>query len=536
MRRVRTHFYCGSIAGGASLSLSAPALDYPSAGNPPTIGVHVPADWQSGDVLKVARSLDPTFATGVTVMSRTMLDTDPGTTVSIGVPVLAGSPWYFQGYGNRGGINSANLSNKVAWGDAAAPVFTNAASSNVTETLPVAIALTFSTADVANVAIVDGADQLQFETYQSGGNWFARGFGNKTFLTSNPLDQGVNNVYNFTLRATDYGGNATDQAYALTIGAADLTPNAFSFTDANGVALSTLSTSNTVTIAGLGAGINAPVTVTGGQYSKNGAAFTAGAGTVQNGDTLQVRGTSSGSYSTAVNVVLNVGTGSDTYSITTLADPAAASYVASGTQPALQAASSATSTFAAIDFQLGRPVVYIPPLNGAITVTSVTIKGAGAAGADVACTLRASEAGAGQQSIWVANSVTNAAGSYDVAVVISSADTNWGIMCGSLINAGSAVATSTASKTFASNANPISTGSALTIPASGVGVAFCAHAGTAPRSAVNGTQIATGLNGWGGIAGDLGICSRNITAGAWTPSFTAAAQNFAAILAAAWGP
>lgn len=98
----------------------------------------------------------------------------------------------------------------------------------------------------------------------------------------------------------------------------DTVPNAFSFTDATGVDLSTVSASNSITVSG----INAPsaISVSGGEYEKNGSGtWTGSAGTVVNGDTVKVRGTSSASNSTAVNVVLTIGGVSDTYTITTVA-------------------------------------------------------------------------------------------------------------------------------------------------------------------------------------------------------------------------
>ena len=108
------------------------------------------------------------------------------------------------------------------------------------------------------------------------------------------------------------------------------TPNAFTFTDVTSVALNSTNTSNTITIAGLGTGDTATVSLSGTagskQYSKNGAAYTSSSGTAVNGDTFSVRGTASGSNSTAVTVILTIGGVADTYSITTIA-------VASDTTP-----------------------------------------------------------------------------------------------------------------------------------------------------------------------------------------------------------
>ncbi len=97
--------------------------------------------------------------------------------------------------------------------------------------------------------------------------------------------------------------------------ATDTTPDAFSFTDVTDADLATVYESNTLTVAGINN--SAVVTITGGQYSKNGGAYTSSPGTADNGDTFKVRATSSASNSTAVNVVLTIGGVSDTYTVTT---------------------------------------------------------------------------------------------------------------------------------------------------------------------------------------------------------------------------
>lgn len=95
------------------------------------------------------------------------------------------------------------------------------------------------------------------------------------------------------------------------------TPNAFHFTDRTSVALSTLTESDAITVTGISA--PSPVSVTGGEYSLNGAAFTAAAGQVINGQTIKVRHTSSASYSTATDTILSIGGVSDTFTTTTVA-------------------------------------------------------------------------------------------------------------------------------------------------------------------------------------------------------------------------
>jgi hypothetical protein len=99
----------------------------------------------------------------------------------------------------------------------------------------------------------------------------------------------------------------------------DTVPNVYAFTDVTGATISTVYTSNTVTIAGLTG--TATIRITGGTYSKNGAGYVSTQGTITNGNTVTVRATSSASYSTAVNAVVTIGGVSDTYTVTTGADP-----------------------------------------------------------------------------------------------------------------------------------------------------------------------------------------------------------------------
>ena len=120
------------------------------------------------------------------------------------------------------------------------------------------------------------------------------------------------------------GGGNTSHIYVST--AVDSTPNAFSFTPVLNAGLNSTNTSNTITIAGLGDGDTATVSLSGTagskQYSKNGGSYTSSSGTAQNGDTFAVRGTASGSYSSTVTVILTVGGVSGTYSISTQGVPA----------------------------------------------------------------------------------------------------------------------------------------------------------------------------------------------------------------------
>ena len=104
-----------------------------------------------------------------------------------------------------------------------------------------------------------------------------------------------------------------------TTAASDTTPNAFTFTDQTGVAVSTEVTSAAITVAGIDAA--AAISITGGTYQIGSGTFTNSAGTVTTGQTVKVKHTSSSSNSTATNTVLTIGGVSDTFTSTTVAAP-----------------------------------------------------------------------------------------------------------------------------------------------------------------------------------------------------------------------
>lgn len=134
---------------------------------------------------------------------------------------------------------------------------------------------------------------------------------NKIKIAANSLKDAVGNVL----------------ASAVTTAALDATdtiPNAFVFTAQSGAALSAATTSDTITVAGINSA--AAITIAGGSYAINGGAYTTGAGTVNNGDTVTVQQTSSGSYSTLTSATLTVGGVSAAFNVTTQAAPAPVYY------------------------------------------------------------------------------------------------------------------------------------------------------------------------------------------------------------------
>jgi Calx-beta domain len=151
----------------------------------------------------------------------------------------------------------------------------------------------------------------------------------------------------------------------------DTTPDAFSFASQSGIALNTTVTSNTITVSG----INAPasISVTGGSYSINGGSFSTASGTVNNGNTLAVRVTSSGSFSTQTCAMLNINGVQGSFCATTQAAPAPAGF--------LQFSSSVFS----VNENDGNATITVTRTggsNGAVGVTFATSNGTASAGSD----------------------------------------------------------------------------------------------------------------------------------------------------------
>ena len=138
----------------------------------------------------------------------------------------------------------------------------------------------------------------------------------------------IMNGQTLTLRVLSAGAPSATTSATVTVGGVSATfsvttaalvgistPNAFSFVPQNNVPLSTLIDSPPVIISGIN--VASPVTVFGGQYAINGGAFTAGAGSITNGQTLAVRVLSSASFGTSTSATVNVGGVAATFTVTT---------------------------------------------------------------------------------------------------------------------------------------------------------------------------------------------------------------------------
>jgi len=135
-------------------------------------------------------------------------------------------------------------------------------------------------------------------------------------LTYTPDDE-FSGEDSFTFTVND--GTVTSAAATITIRVQDVIVDAFAFTDQINVALEQVINSNAIVISGINTAVD--VSISGGEYAINGGAFTTDDGSVNDGDSLVVRLTSSAMPLTRTETTLTVGSIEDIFSVTTL-DPA----------------------------------------------------------------------------------------------------------------------------------------------------------------------------------------------------------------------
>ncbi|NEW61378.1 Ig-like domain-containing protein [Sulfurovum sp. bin170] len=116
----------------------------------------------------------------------------------------------------------------------------------------------------------------------------------------------------------------------------DTIPDSFNFTDKTAQARSTVIESNSVEIKGIDN--DTPISITDGEYSINGGAWTDANGTVDSNDNVTVRLTSSSSYSTTSTATLKIGDTTESFSVITESAP----YVAPEEEPTAETPSNDT--------------------------------------------------------------------------------------------------------------------------------------------------------------------------------------------------
>jgi ribosomal protein S4 len=159
------------------------------------------------------------------------------------------------------------------------------------------------------IAITGGTYSIKGRSYTSASGTVSNG----DTVTVQLISSGN---YSTTTNATLTIGGISDTFSVATI---DVIPDQFTFTDQTDAVLSTVITSNTITVTGITS--TSPISITGGTYSINGGPYTSASGTVSNSDTVTVQLTSSGNYSSTTNATLTISGISDTFSVTTQSAP-----------------------------------------------------------------------------------------------------------------------------------------------------------------------------------------------------------------------
>lgn len=178
-----------------------------------------------------------------------------------------------------------------------------------------------NTIAVSNAFTVTGVDEA-VPISITGGSYAING---AAYTSNNGI---VSKGDTVAVRLTSSASYSTSKSATLTIGGvsgtfsvttrpdpADTTPAPFSFNAKNNVALTSTITSTPITVSGVGAA--APISIVNGSYSINGGVYTNTPGMVDNGSTVTVQLTSSGSYSTTVSTTLTIGDVYGTFSVTT---------------------------------------------------------------------------------------------------------------------------------------------------------------------------------------------------------------------------
>lgn len=112
---------------------------------------------------------------------------------------------------------------------------------------------------------------------------------------------------------------AAQKSPLLAVSTQQANPDAFAFSPASGVSRSAEVTANSITVSGIRG--RARISVAGGQYSIDNGVWTSAAGTVSSGQSVRVRATASGGYSTSSTVTLTIGARSGNFVVTTMAEP-----------------------------------------------------------------------------------------------------------------------------------------------------------------------------------------------------------------------
>lgn len=191
---------------------------------------------------------------------------------------------------------------------------TGVATSTLTVSNPVTVSGINS---FAPISVVGGEYSINGGTYTAVAGTVTNG---QPVRVRHTTSAALNTAVTTSLNIGGVVGNFTSTTQAV-IGT-DTIPDAFSFTNQTNVPVGTITVSNTINISGIDT--VTPISVMGGEYSANGGPFTTVAGTVTNGQTIEVRHTSSGANGTSVTTTLTIGGVVEGFTSTTVAAPVVA--------------------------------------------------------------------------------------------------------------------------------------------------------------------------------------------------------------------
>lgn len=502
-------------------TLRAPVMSLAFAGNlyPPQFNALFPEGFYTG--YKIEFWSSSTFAglqTALASAGALLDDDDDNGTVNASLSgISSGKTFAACRLVDPSNLVYGPTSNYCVHGDVTAPTLSTSSPTSANEKQPTLATLTFN--ELVNMPTLSGTDASLLAI--SG----ASPATSYSVILASGLDLNyeTKTSYSYTIDATDLAGNTLASA-AMVSNVVDLDeqPAAISFTPETAASLSTVYTaSGSGAISGLGGGVSAPYSVSGGLVSKNGGAFSSASGTFVNGDTFQLRGTASSSYSTAVNVTLTYGEPNLTasFTITTIADPAASGMTV-GTVVDLSVGST-TATFNNVPFIAGRPAIAFIVTDNR-NVTGVTINGA-------ACTLSGKSTNGDLGFAVSPNTVS--AGNYTVVVTTAVTMTSASIFPFQLTTVGSATPNSEAHLDIGfRSAGAQSLSGSVTVPTNGIMPIFAGASSNIVTSFTNGTILSTQA----ALAAPFLTLGYSRTTG--TPQFNTSSGNFNFGSAASYGP
>lgn len=267
-------------------------------------------------------------------------------------------------------------------------------------------------------------------------------------------------------------------------------PDVLGFVDQSNVALSTVTTSTTLFVRGMGIGQSATASVSGaGTFSKGQSAFGTTSATVVNGDAIRARATSSGSNTTPVDTTVTAGGVSDTFTITTVG-AAAIELTNSARVSSTPGDFLTTRTYTGVMFPAGRLMVCLV-FSGGNPPDTVTIDGQ-------SCV---QVTGSGVRSMWLAPQVAATSTTHTIVCTRAAAMQNCEILPMALPNmttGGTVTSSAKLPLVFRANGNHAAD-AAITVNSGGIAAVLYYNEGTGAQ--------ATKFNipaGWTLVA-DLGV-------------------------------